>query len=596
MKIKNLYFILLALILSPSSKAIEAFGYVFDSNKVPLAGVMVTLIEETNGHSVTVYTDESGKYQLQSSLIGQLKLRARTAYYKDQFFEITQNNDDALEVFFALERLQTAIELSNDQTASAHAKQIEWKNEKLKQAFRNQCHFCHQIGNELTRIPKTEEMWQATISRMEGYAVLITDETRKDFAQALSKAFDGKPIEAIQSWDYSPELTKSVYKEWSVGNASSFVHDVEINHHDNSLYGVDMGNDKFYKLDIQSNQMTSIDFPGNNLPMGGFFSGQLAPLGTFNAKQGPHSIQYGPEDYPSTKNKMWTTNSLASEIMSLDVITGEMKVYPIGGDTLYPHTLRFDAKGKLWFTAALSNQIGYFDPETEEFNIINLPSNGFTRWFADAMMPNLLSITSWFPKENLHLDLSHHKMTKTGYDILNLPYGIDISPVDGKVWYSKLNAGYIGFVDPVTLEVTEYKTPKAGPRRFRIDNKGILWIPSFEESALMMFDPKTESFEVFELPLLAPKEYEVPYAVGIHPETQEIWITSNMSDRVFRFNPDNTSWISYPSPTKVNFMRDIVFTSDGGVCSSNANLPAIAIEGGKQKILCIYPDGNLNQN
>ena len=108
----------------------------------------------------------------------------------------------------------------------------------------------------------------------------------------------------------------------------------------------------------------------------------------------------------------------------------------------------------------------------------------------------------------------------------------------------------------------------------------------------MRFDPSTGDFKTFTLPSLAPGEYETPYAIGIHPKTQEIWITSNMSDRIFRFLPDEERFISYPSPTKVTFLREIVFMDDGGVCSSNSNLPAIAIEGGLQKMLCIYPDVN----
>jgi len=214
------------------------------------------------------------------------------------------------------------------------------------------------------------------------------------------------------------------------------------------------------------------------------------------------------------------------------------------------------------------------------------------RWLTDAMLPSLLKIASWFPNKDLQLSLSHHKLSGEGYEILNLPYGIDVSPVDGSIWYGKLYSSYIWKLNPKTLEVEDIKTPLNGPRWLRIVRAGILWIPSFEDSALMRFDPKTKDFKLYELPTLAPGEYETPYALGIHPETQEIWITSNMSDRIFRFLPDEERFISYPSPTKVTFLRDIVFLEDGGVCSSNSNLPAYSIEGGLQKMLCIYPNAN----
>lgn len=54
----------------------------------------------------------------------------------------------------------------------------------------------------------------------------------------------------------------------------------------------------------------------------------------------------------------------------------------------------------------------------------------------------------------------------------------------------------------------------------------------------------------------------------------------NMSDRILRFDPDAETFQAYPSPTRVTFLRDFIFTPDGDVCTSNANLPASAIEGG----------------
>jgi streptogramin lyase len=51
--------------------------------------------------------------------------------------------------------------------------------------------------------------------------------------------------------------------------------------------------------------------------------------------------------------------------------------------------------------------------------------------------------------------------------LLDLPYGLDIDPVDGSVWCSKLYANRIGRVDPRTLEIEEFATPRGGPRRMR---------------------------------------------------------------------------------------------------------------------------------
>ncbi|HOW49920.1 MAG TPA: hypothetical protein PLB26_19945, partial [Rubrivivax sp.] len=102
-------------------------------------------------------------------------------------------------------------------------------------------------------------------------------------------------------------------------------------------------------------------------------------------------------------------------------------------------------------------------------------------------------------------------------------------------------------------------------------------------------------FETFKLPLLAHNEYEVPYALAVHPKTQQVWITSNMSDRMFRFDPKTQDFVSYAMPTRVTWLRDLVFTKDGGICSSSSNLPAYGIEGGRASFICLYPDGEQPQ-
>ena len=48
----------------------------------------------------------------------------------------------------------------------------------------------------------------------------------------------------------------------------------------------------------------------------------------------------------------------------------------------------------------------------------------------------------------MHLALSHHKWLNAGKDVLTQPYGIDVNPVDGGIWYAKLMANKIGHIDP----------------------------------------------------------------------------------------------------------------------------------------------------
>ena len=106
----------------------------------------------------------------------------------------------------------------------------------------------------------------------------------------------------------------------------------------------------------------------------------------------------------------------------------------------------------------------------------------------------------------------------------------------------------------------------------------------------MRFAPKTEQFESIPLPLLGEGEYETPYALNIHHDTGDVWIAANQSDRLLRYLPKEKRFIAYPMPSRVVWFRDLEFTKDGKVCTSNSNLPAYAHEDGLPAFFCIDPE------
>ena len=60
---------------------------------------------------------------------------------------------------------------------------------------------------------------------------------------------------------------------------------------------------------------------------------------------------------------------------------------------------------------------------------------------------------------------------------------------------------------------------------------------------------------------------------------------------MFRVDPQTRPFVTYSMPTRVTWLRDLVFTKDGGICSASSNLPAYGIEGGLASFICLYPDG-----
>ena len=549
----------------------------------PLAGAMVTAIDAAQKRRDTAYTDALGRFTLTVDFAGNITLRARAPYFKDASQELALGAASPKPLAFELARHGVAEELSASLPASAHLAKLRWHNGDSRSAFISQCNYCHQVGNALTRGPKDEEGWSATVRRMEGYFAMLTNGEARDITSTLAAGFDGKPIAATETHVFSPEMARARVREWVVGDAMSFIHDTDVAD-DDRLYGSDEGHDIIWVLDRASGRIDQYKEPDIDLPEGGVFSGVQLPIGVFTGKHGPHSMAQGKD------GRIWVTNALSSTLASFDPKTHQFKLYDMGRTHLYPHTVRIDGEGVVWFTITASNEVGRFDPKTEKFTIISLPHNGFWRGVSDYAFPYVLKVAGWFPKQNLQLAVSHHKWAEQGRDAFTFPYGIDVSPLDGSIWYAKLYAHKIGRIDPKTFAITEFDTPLKGPRRLRFDKEGNLWIPAFDDSGLMRFDTRTQRFETYRMPLLAHDEYEVPYALNVHPKTGDVWITSNMSDRMFRFDPRSKTFISYPLPTRVTWLRDLVFAKDGGICSSSSNLPAYGIEGGLASFICLYPE------
>ncbi|MGF6604199.1 virginiamycin B lyase [Paraburkholderia sp. GAS448] len=568
---------------SLSAKAGTLAGSVSSGGK-PLAGTMVTVFDTAGKRRDTVYTDPNGHYSITVDFVGKLQIRARTPYFKD----VTQNIDLALDaqksLDFVQERHSVAAELSESLPASAHLSTLPWASQDSRAAFVSQCNYCHQVGNALTRTPRDEAGWAATVHRMEGYFAVLTNRQAQDITRALYQGFDGKEVAAVEKYLYNTDLVHARIKEWVVGDGLTFVHDADVGF-DEHLYGADEGHDVIWELDRKTGKIAEWKEPDIDLPVGGVFSGMQLPIGVFSGKHGPHSIAQ------SADGRLWITNALSSSLASFDPATKKFKLYELGHSHLYPHTIRIDRQGIIWFTIVASNEVARFDPKTEQFEIIHLPDGGFWRAVSHYLFPTVLKIASWFPQQNMPLAVTHTKWAFQGHDAFPFPYGIDVNPVDGSIWYAKLYADKIGRIDPVTREVTEFDTPLRGPRRLRFDPQGNLWIPAFDDSGLMKFDTRTHLFETFKLPLLAHNEYEVPYALNVNPKTGDVWITSNMSDRIFRFIPGTKTFVTYPLPTRVTWLRDMVFTRDNAVCSSSSNLPAYGIEGGLASFICLYPDG-----
>ena len=207
-------------------------------------------------------------------------------------------------------------------------------------------------------------------------------------------------------------------------------------------------------------------------------------------------------------------------------------------------------------------------------------------WYTDAgagvfsLDPNTLEVTSYtLPSADQAVGGGR------GESRGRTPYGIDFSPVDGMIWYTKLNGNRIGRINPNVEggDVKEWVPPFRGPRRLHVAPDGMVWVPGFASGVIASFDPKTEEWEVFDLP---DAMNQIPYALNIDPKGN-IWICGTHNDTIAKFDPKTQELIEYRMPSRVTYTREIEFDADGNVWVCNSNYPIRHTERGRGSIIKI---------
>jgi virginiamycin B lyase len=136
--------------------------------------------------------------------------------------------------------------------------------------------------------------------------------------------------------------------------------------------------------------------------------------------------------------------------------------------------------------------------------------------------------------------------------------------------------------DKHTEQFTMIDTPFGGPRRFRADSQGNLWIPAFTDGRIYKYEPDADRFTGYDLPTGASDSV---YAVAVDPIDDTVWGCGSNSDTMLHFDPKSEEFTTYRFPSLVTFCREISFDQEGNVWTSYSNVPSSSIEGGATAIV-----------
>ena len=543
-------------LVAQSAASATFTGKIMGDDGKPVAGAMVTLNDEKKGVAESVFSDAAGAFRLSTALSGELNLRIRKFYYADLDRPVSLSADATVKGDFTLNTLKTAEAISDDLPAAYHFGEIAFEpGTKLSQGkFQTDCTTCHELGNAFTRWPRSLDDWTALVRRMHGKMLNKDEALIKHRAELIAAAFNGKPISVRPVFPYDPALARAKIVEYRLDKADG-PHDAAVSPIDGLVYTVDQSGDQIEVTDLKAGTTEYIHQPHDGMMPGGKF----AELGMRAAEgdhyRGPHSLSFGKD------GRWYVTDSTAAAIGVFNPKTKAWdKSFVIPGkNTLYPHTIRTDHAGIVWFTIG-TNQIGRLDPTTGNVTVIQLAETQTT-----GMSPSA-------------------------------PYGIDINPKDGSVWFMRLFGDKIGRVDAKTFTVQEWASPIEGPRRGHFDSEGHLWVTGYSNGDIARIEPDGANgfkSEVIKMPEFAKNMRPAPYALGIDPKTGDIWVNETQTEHTYRYIPSQKHWIAYPMPLHGTYTRDVTFTKEGYACMSNNPAPNAALEGGVTELICIHPEGDL---
>jgi cysteine-rich repeat protein len=496
-------------------------GRVTEADGSPLAGVMLTAFDDERYASITVFAGADGRYDFPPLPARTYRLRARRIGWEDSTREDLELTAPGATVDFTL---QPTDDLNAQLPANYFYSLLEWPSQRTKGDFSRACANCHQIGDRArwTRRPRAE--WEQIVNRMIGYGgVPFFGETREVLLDTVATTFS--PEAPQPQFDAPPPVTgdaaRVVIYEWEIDpDRKPGCHDLELGL-DGTVYMVG----GVYTFNPRT-------FERNRYPVTG----------------GGHSIER------DAAGDMWITAPGPEQMIKLDVDTMQYTYVDQArvGDDLgsYPHTLRFDDEGVIWYTLTRSNHVCRFDPEAEQ-------------------------------------PFTYYRLPEADPDVSGVPipvaYGCDVAP-DQTVWWSQLFGHRIGRVDPDTGEVRSWQPPFEGPRRLRVGPDNVVWVPGYGAGVLGRFDPRDESWKVYDLPTIPPAS-DLPYATAVNHRTGDVWVTGSNSDSILRFQPATEKWTVFPLPTAADFTREIEFDDDGGIWTCTSDQPSAGGEPGSGRLL-----------
>ena len=265
-------------------------------------------------------------------------------------------------------------------------------------------------------------------------------------------------------------------------------------------------------------------------------------------------------------NTIWISDAAKPRIWEFSIDNQQFNSYEFFGiSTIF---LDIDHDGKIWFTDTPNSKIGNFDPKTEKFEIIEIPSLTAASPYS---IPIALKVdfdnNIWIAVVDKDQLLMYSQNSKEFEQFLRLPT-LESGPSalllddNGNIWFAEALSGKIGVVDSKTFEITEFSpdTPLDEPFALLFDKSGSLWLSEHIGPSISKFDPVLETFERIDV----PNPESLPFGLAID-KYDNIWFGQHVTDELAVYDPHNDQLIEVLIPTPESFTQFVTADDDGNI-------------------------------
>ena len=526
MRIKFLSLLLLVFAFVPimaAAQSVALSGVVSSAEEGNMEGVLVNARRAGSNMTVTVVTDDKGRYQFPASKLepGKYALSIRAVGYdlaRRAIVEVAAGGG-----------AQTDLKLIRARDLAAQLTNAEWLysmpgEDQQKRALLG-CVTCHTL-ERIVRSKYDADGFLQTIARMGTYAnqstplhpqrrltgrdTDVVGEDRVRIQRANAAFFASVNLNPHTTWEYDlktfprpkGKATRVVITEWDLPRPTIEPHDVVVDSKGMAWFS-NFGEQTIGKFDPKSGKLIEIPVP--ELKKG-------SPLGALSIRM-------------DREENMWLGGMYQAALWKLDTKTGKLEHWQAPPEWNRPNTqinmtspMNIGVDGKVW---AQNNGFA-------GVHRIDLKSG---KW------------ETWEP----------YKATPQGHNIYDI-----VSDSQNNGWFTNIGHEHIGRIDARTGEVKIFETltKNSGPRRASMDAQDRLWIGLYRGNRIAMLDTKSMQFKEWAV----PTPWAAPYDVTVD-RNGDAWTGSMLNDRVVRLNTRSGEFVEYLLPRNTNIRRVFVDSS-----------------------------------